>query len=139
MILNRQSRIRVATGPLGSFLLDVKRALRLRGRDVTVCLVSDAEIARMNRKFRGKPKPTDVLSFLAHGNGMRQSAANLGDIAIAPGVARRNARRFGRTLPEELRVLILHGVLHLVGYDHETDRGEMERIEHRLRARLGLS
>jgi probable rRNA maturation factor len=139
MILNRQSRIRVATGPLGSFLLDVKRALRLGSRDVTVCLVSDAEIGRMNRKFRGKPKSTDVLSFPAHGNGTGQSAANLGDIAIAPGVARRNARRFGRTLPEELRVLILHGMLHLVGYDHETDRGEMDRIEHRLRARLGLS
>ncbi len=139
MILNRQSSIRVATGPLGSFLRDVKRALSLRGRDVTVCLVSDAEIARMNRKFRGKPKATDVLSFPAHGNGMRPSAANLGDIAIAPGVARRNARRFGRTLPEELRVLILHGVLHLLGYDHEADHGEMDRIEHRLRARLGLS
>jgi probable rRNA maturation factor len=139
MILNRQSRIRVATRPLKDFLRDVKRALRLGGRDVTVCLVSDAEMARMNRRFRGKPKPTDVLSFPACSNGARRSAAYLGDIAIAPGMARRNARRFGRTLREELRILVLHGVLHLAGYDHEADRGEMDRLEQRLRARLGLS
>lgn len=63
----------------------------------------------------------------------------LGDIAISPVTARRNARRFGRTLPDELRILILHGVLHLLGYDHETDDGEMERVENRLRAKLGLN
>jgi probable rRNA maturation factor len=63
----------------------------------------------------------------------------LGDIAIAPGVARRNAKELGRTLPDELKALILHGVLHLLGYDHETDRGEMERIEIRLRRRLGIA
>jgi probable rRNA maturation factor len=63
---------------------------------------------------------------------------SLGDIAIAPMVARRNAKRFGRTLPGELRILILHGVLHLMGYDHETDNGQMERRERILRRRLGL-
>jgi len=62
----------------------------------------------------------------------------LGDIAISPETARRNARRFNRTLPDELRILILHGVLHLLGYDHETDRGEMLRLERRLRRELGL-
>lgn len=62
----------------------------------------------------------------------------LGDIAISPAIARRNARRFERTLDTELRILILHGVLHLLGYDHETDEGEMDRYENRLRARLGL-
>jgi probable rRNA maturation factor len=62
----------------------------------------------------------------------------LGDIAISPRVARRNAKSLGRQLPEELKVLILHGVLHLLGYDHETDRGEMERIEMRLRRKLGV-
>ena len=63
----------------------------------------------------------------------------LGDIAISAEAALRNARRFARTLPQELRVLILHGVLHLAGYDHEVDRGEMDRLERRLRRRLGLS
>lgn len=117
--------------------------LHLPGDAVTVCFVSDAAMARMNRSFRGKNKPTDVLSFPA-GDGkdgdLKVAATRtfLGDIAISPETARRNARRYGRTLPGELRILILHGVLHLLGYDHETDRGEMERREGRLRRRLGL-
>ena len=63
----------------------------------------------------------------------------LGDIAISPATARRNAKKYNRTLPSELQILILHGVLHLLGYDHETDSGQMTRIEHRLRRKLGLS
>ena len=63
----------------------------------------------------------------------------LGDIAIAPAVAKRNAQIYWRTLPVEMKILILHGVLHLLGYDHETDRGEMERTEKKLRRRLGLA
>jgi rRNA maturation RNase YbeY len=63
----------------------------------------------------------------------------LGDIAISPATALRNAKKYNRTLPSELQILILHGVLHLLGYDHETDRGQMTRIEHRLRRKLGLS
>jgi probable rRNA maturation factor len=62
-----------------------------------------------------------------------------GDIAIAPAIARQNARRFGRALDDEMRILILHGILHLMGYDHETDNGQMERREMRLRRRLGLA
>ena len=68
----------------------------------------------------------------------RPSGKFLGDIAIAPAVAKRNAKSLNRTLPEELKVLILHGVLHLLGYDHESDQGEMERIEMRLRRRMGI-
>ena len=101
-----------------------------RAAGVAVCLVSDAEIARLNRTYRGKGGATDVLSFPADRTG--------GDIAISPAAARRNARSLGRNVPEELRVLILHGVLHLAGYDHETDEGEMERRELRLRRRLGI-
>ncbi len=73
--------------------------------------------------------PTSFTSCLSY----------LGDIAISPEAALRNARRFARTLSQELRVLILHGVLHLAGYDHEADRGEIDRLERRLRRRLGLS
>ena len=148
MILNRQRRVPVATRPLTDFLGRVRSALRLGDRDLTVCLVSDASIARLNRSFRGKPGPTDVLSFPANGHAALRrarlstsspsSTSYLGDIAISPEAARRNAARFGRTLPQELRVLILHGVLHLLGYDHETDRGRMDRVERRLRAELGL-
>lgn len=155
MILNRQRRIRVALPPLRAFLARVQRELHLRAREVSVCLVSDAEIARLNRSFRGKRGPTDVLSFPANGAsraGKRRPAARanslriadlrmsayLGDIAISPQTARRNARRLGRPLAAELRVLILHGVLHLLGHDHESDRGEMDRLEQRLRRRLGL-
>ncbi len=133
MMLNRQRRVRLALSPLKEFLERVREELRLNGREVSVCFVSDRVIARMNSHFRGKQGTTDVLSFSSDCSDI------LGDIAISPETARRNARRFGRALPEELRVLILHGVLHLMGYDHETDRGQMDRIERRLRRRLGLS
>jgi probable rRNA maturation factor len=153
MILNRQRAVRVARRPLELFLARVRKELGLGEADVTVCLVSDAEIARMNETFRKRKGPTDVLSFpaaerrgpvslrrarkRASQHGPRRGQF-LGDIAISPSTARRNAKQLGRTLPSELQILILHGVLHLLGYDHETDRGEMDRVERRLRRRLGL-
>lgn len=148
MVINRQKRVRVASAPLESFLNRVLKTVHAPANAATVCLVDDAQMARWNRAYRGKPKPTDVLSFPA--NGVRRgknppSARNgathdsyLGDVAIAPAVAKKNARALGRTLSDELRVLILHGVLHLLGYDHETDNGQMERLELKLRAQLGL-
>ena len=144
MILNRQSRIPLQDAVLARFLTSVRRELKLGRREVTVCFVDDREIAQLNRKFRGKPKPTDVLSFPANGTGasdfpQENSAKVLGDIAISPQAAQRNAKLFGRTLGEEIRILILHGVLHLAGYDHEVDDGEMERIEMRLRKKLKLA
>ncbi len=147
MILNRQSRVRVALPALEKFSRRMKRELRLNGRELVVCLVSDTEMTRLNRKYRGKNKATDVLSFPSGQDGcvprlrLGQVSAGptfLGDIAIAPQVAGRNAKRYGRALHDELRILILHGVLHLLGYDHETDSGQMERRELRLRRRLGL-
>ncbi|HKW89518.1 MAG TPA: rRNA maturation RNase YbeY [Candidatus Acidoferrales bacterium] len=156
MVINRQNRVRVAPQRLEHFLVRVQRTLRLPRGSATVCLVTDSQIAKWNRAYRGKSKPTDVLSFpvakeaSANGNrrakvtharyplAERASAFYLGDIAIAPAVARRNALPAGRSLEHELRVLILHGVLHLLGYDHETDNGEMERLELCLRRRLGI-
>jgi probable rRNA maturation factor len=150
MILNRQRRVPIQAAGLSRFLARVRRELRLGRREMTICLMNDAEIAGLNGRFRGKRKPTDVLSFPAealNGNGKngryphaKRAAGNyLGDIAISPAAARRNARRYGRTLEEELRVLMLHGVLHLLGYDHEADNGQMDRAETRLRRRLGLA
>jgi probable rRNA maturation factor len=146
---NRQRAVRTARGQLETFLRRVKHELGLDEAGLTVCLVSDAEIARMNETFRKKKGPTDVLSFptvarrrpVRTGRGSRTLKAGeyLGDIAISPATAQRYAKKNGRKLSNELEVLILHGVLHLLGYDHETDRGEMERIERKLRIRLGLT
>jgi len=153
MILNRQRRVRVPAQELRRFLARARRALRLPSDSVTVCLVSDSTMARWNRAYRRKSGATDVLSFPVAGGSERRnqrdssvpfaspssSASYLGDIAIAPAVARRNAFRLGRTFSEEMRILILHGMLHLMGYDHETDNGRMERRERRLRRDLGLA
>ncbi len=148
MILNRQRAVRVERGPLGEFFRRVLREMNLRDSDITICFVSDAEIARMNLAFRKKKGPTDVLSFPADPEKKKRiytegaegtEKSYLGDIAIAPETARRYAKKNGRSLSSELRVLILHGVLHLLGYDHETDRGEMVRIERKLRRRFGLA
>ena len=130
--------------------MDARALLRLPAESFTVCLVTDGVIARWNRAYRGKDGPTDVLSFPSGENGRRQKTGSgrrgkgpcaeyLGDIAIAPVVARRNALRFGRTLGGEMRILILHGILHLMGYDHESDSGQMERREQRLRRALGIA
>ncbi|HVB33527.1 MAG TPA: rRNA maturation RNase YbeY [Patescibacteria group bacterium] len=99
--------------------------------------------ARRQAKQNGKPSGHSGQPARAKRSSppaaIADSGGYLGDVAIAPAVARRNARRLGRPLEEELRILILHGVLHLLGYDHETDDGEMDRIERRLRRRLGLT
>jgi probable rRNA maturation factor len=97
-----------------------------------VALVSDAHIRRLNATYRGKDAATDVLSFSAGEPGW------LGDVVIASGVARRQAREAGHPVQVELRVLALHGLLHLLGYDHEHDDGRMARVERRLRRKGGL-
>lgn len=149
MILNRQRRIPLAVKPLARFCERVRRELGFPEESVTICFVSDPAIARMNRKFRNKQGPTDVLSFPAQRpkartdgrfpaiRGVRQGRY-VGDIVISPETARRYARRRAASLASELRVLILHGMIHLAGYDHERDDGEMDRLEARLRRRLGL-
>ena len=153
MILNRQRRVPVPVAPLAEFLERAQRELRFPENGVTVQLLSDPAMARLNRTFRGKNTPTDVLAFPADepqrvaprkpsGNQRRRSPSPagqyFGDIAISPETARRNARRLSREFLAELRILILHGMIHLAGYDHETDEGQMERLERRLRRRLRL-
>lgn len=121
---------------LEAFLAEARRAAGLKG-SVAVLLTGDEEIRRLNREFRGKDKATDVLSFPA-GEGARRTRM-AGDLAISVETASREAERLGHSLDVELRVLLLHGALHLAGYDHETDSGEMARKENALRKKLGLA
>jgi len=121
---------------LSRFLAEAQAAVRLRGQ-VTVLLTTDAALRNLNRRFRGKNKPTDVLSFPA-ANLLQSTKPAERDIAISVETARRQAVEQGHALSIELKVLILHGLVHLAGYDHESDTGQMHRRERQLRARLRL-
>jgi len=123
-----------STRTLGRFLAEAKAAVRLRGQ-VSVLLTTDRNIRRLNRQFRGKDKATDVLSFPAPGAVANEVA---GDLAVSVPTALRQAREQRHALGIELKVLILHGLLHLAGFDHERDNGQMARRERQLRTRLGL-
>jgi probable rRNA maturation factor len=139
MIVNRQRRVPVAVHPLQQFYERVRSELGFAPESVTIQLISDENMALLNETFRKKQGPTDVLSFPANGARPVQGGEYIGDIAISPETARRNARRYSRSLSVEMRILILHGMLHLAGFDHETDHGEMERLERRLRKRLRVA
>ena len=119
---------------LARFLREAQAAVKLSGH-VSVLLTTDAAIRRLNRQFRGKNKATDVLSFPAEAPGPMKIA---GDLAISIPTARRQAEERGHPLAIEIKVLMLHGLLHLAGYDHEIDAGQMARREQRLRASLRL-
>jgi len=144
-------RARGAAGPrVRRVLRAAAGALGVSG-EVALVLTSDAPVRRLNARYRGKDKPTDVLSFPGPASGRFAPAKKsrrrihsgdcerqegLGDIVISLDTAARNAPRFGRTLAQELDILALHGFLHVLGYDHETDDGTMDRLEGRLRKRL---
>ena len=122
--------LNVATRGLGPWLSRIAPATA-RG-DLSIAIVSDRRMRALNRQFRGKDAVTDVLSFPAESRGF------MGDIVIAAGVSKRQARDAGHSAQTELRVLALHGLLHLLGYDHEADDGRMARAEARLRRKAGL-
>ncbi len=130
ILLNRQRRRRVSPARLRRVLDGAAHTLRVRG-EMSLVLAGDGLLHRLNRDYRGKDRPTDVLSFPGEGG-----EAGLGDVVISVETAERNARSGGRTLARELDVLALHGFLHVLGYDHETDGGTMDRLERRLRKRL---
>ena len=121
---------------LARFLAEAQAAARLVG-EVGVLLTTDRAIRRMNRQFRGKDKATDVLSFPA-GSPAQNREGITGDVAISVDAARRQAAALGHSLGAELKILILHGLLHLAGYDHESDGGRMARRELALRTRFRL-
>jgi probable rRNA maturation factor len=118
----------VAAAELNRFVRRAQTLARVPG-EVGVLVTGNARVQELNRRFRRKNKPTDVLSFL-HPQG--------GDIAISADIARENARLYGHRSADELKILILHGLLHLAGYDHESDNGRMAAREARLRAQLKL-
>lgn len=130
MILERRRTKELSRIALARFANRAQRAARLAG-EVNILLTGDAEIQRLNKEFRGKDKATDVLSFPAHGGAG-------GDIAISLQTARTQAAEHGHPLLTEVKVLILHGMLHLSGHDHERDAGQMRRLEQKLRAELRL-
>src|SRR5579871_4968995 len=111
MIVNRQRRVPISILPLQRFHERVRCELGFAPDSVTIQLISDAAMARLNQTYRKKHGPTDVLSFPANKNRPADDAEYVGDIAISPQTARRNARRLARTLPAEMRILILHGMI----------------------------
>ena len=119
---------------LDRFVARARRAAGLKGV-VNVLVTSSAEMKSLNRRFRGKDRPTDVLSFPADPDARKQFA---GEIAISTEIATNNARSLGHSPADEVKILVLHGVLHLRGYDHECDNGQMARREKQLRAKLHL-
>lgn len=129
-LLNRQRRRPVRPQRLRRVLEGAAEALAVSG-EVSLVLTGDRAVRALNARYRGKDRPTDVLSFPGGG-----AEGELGDIVISVETAEKNARHLGRTLGQELDVLALHGFLHVLGYDHETDDGAMDRLERRLRRRL---
>ena len=132
--VNRQRKTRIDTKAWETFADKAAAAIGKHGSSATVAFVSDRSIRQLNRQFRGVDKATDVLSFPADD----EDKLNLGDIAISVETAARQAKENGLTFDEEVAQLILHGLLHLCGYNHETDNGEMNRLEVRLRKKLGI-
>jgi probable rRNA maturation factor len=131
LIIVRPKLSGVSLAPLERFAASAQRAARLRG-EVAILITNSATVRRLNRDFRGKDKTTDVLSFPSAAKGMA------GDIAISAQAARKQAATLRHPLTTELKILILHGMLHLAGHDHESDGGEMAKLEAKLRAKLAL-
>ena len=117
-------------------------AMKVKRGGFGILITGNAQLKQLNRRFRGRNKPTDVLSFPAVPLKQLQTAGfpyiHTGDIAISADIAAQNALSYGHSLADEIRILILHGILHLNGYDHESDRGEMEERETELRKTLSL-
>jgi probable rRNA maturation factor len=137
-VVNRQRQRKIDAGRWRAFADDAIRAIESRERDATIVFVSDAAIKKLNRQFRGKNQATDVLSFPARAEAFEGRESDLGEVVISLQRAAEQARENQNTFQSEVKQLILHGLLHLIGYDHETDDGEMDRLELKLRKRLGI-
>ncbi len=132
-VVNRQRGVKIATDAWADFAAKALDAIGKSESSATIAFVSDKSIRKLNKQFRSIDKATDVLSFPAGG-----PEWELGDIAVSVETAARQAKENGLSFDNEIAQLILHGLLHLSGYDHETDNGEMNRLELRLRRKLKI-
>ncbi len=139
MIIVRKKVDGLSERSLARFLARARRAAKIRGQ-VGLVLTGSGEVRGLNRRFRGQDRATDVLSFPPSAEPPAPASAGsfAGEIVISAEAAGQNARRLGHLPADEVRILILHGLLHLAGYDHERDSGQMARQEARLRRALGL-
>ena len=138
-VVNRQRKRKVDCARWTTFSDRALAVLPAKGQDVTVAFISDRAMAALNRMWRGKKGTTDVLSFPAEQSEFEKAeGSRLGDVVISVQQAARQARQNGMRFEEEVAQLILHGMIHLCGYDHATDNGEMNRLEMRLRKKLHI-
>jgi probable rRNA maturation factor len=138
-IVNRQRKFPIAAARWERFAVKALRVLPVKNANAAVVFVSDRAMAELNHRWRGKRGTTDVLSFPAAQDKFEKSEGlNLGDIVISLEQAARQARENKLSMNAEIAQLVLHGLLHLCGYDHSTDAGEMDRLELRLRRKLGI-
>jgi probable rRNA maturation factor len=137
VVILRKRIAGLSASTLERFVVRARRAAHLRGT-VNVLVTGSAELRSLNRRFRGVDEPTDVLSFPSPIEERGEAKRFAGDVAISADIARENARRLGHSMADEVKILVLHGILHLAGFDHEHDQGEMARKEVRLRQQLKL-
>jgi probable rRNA maturation factor len=137
LVILRKKIAGLSSSTLERFVLRAKRAMRLRG-SVNILVTTSRELRSLNLRFRGKDKTTDVLSFPASPEEPSRSKPWAGDLAISAEIARENARNLGHPIADEIKILALHGLLHLAGFDHERDNGKMAAEERRLRRQLKL-
>lgn len=139
-VVNQQRGVVIDEGRWREFVGRALKVVPARGAGVTVAFVSDRAMRALNKRWRGKRGTTDVLSFPAGQDEFERAAegASLGDVVVSVEQAARQAAENGLTFENEVEQLILHGLLHLCGYDHETDEGQMNALEMRLRRRLGI-
>jgi probable rRNA maturation factor len=139
LVVNLQRKIKFDITPAKEFVSSLATAVdEAAGSEFSVALVSDRRMKELNGFFRGNDSTTDVLSFPHETDDFDNDDTNLGDIVISVEQAQRQAKENKLTLANEINQLILHGVLHLCGYDHETDKGEMNKRELQLRRQLGI-
>ena len=137
-VINNQRKVAIDTSVLFRFIAELKSAAGIEDRSFSVAFISDRRMKELNTFFRGKASTTDVLSFPHEPDTFDPDKSNLGDIVISAEQAEKQAAENGLTFEGEIKQLILHGALHLCGYDHETDDGEMNARELGLRDKLGI-
>jgi len=137
VVIFRKRIAGLSRSTLERFVLRAREAVRLPD-PVNVLVTNSSELRVLNQRFRGADKATDVLSFPSPPESRGQARRVAGDVAISADVARENAMHLGHSVADEIKILVLHGILHLAGFDHEHDHGEMARKELRLRRQLKL-